>query len=191
MKTLLVALSLLLAVPAFAQDVEVKGKKFGPTVSVDGKDLKRVGAGLRKKWGFSVYAMGVYTEGGACDAGQVIKAEEAKYLRLDFLRDVPAEKMSSTLSESFEKHTPASASADLKKQIADFLASFKEELKEDTKLEFVYTPGAGTVVKQNGKQFGPTYSGKGFQHVLWDIYFGPDTCCSGLKEDIFETCGKK
>ena len=89
MKTLLVALSLLLAVPAFAQDVEVKGKKFGPTVSVDGKDLKRVGAGLRKKWGFSVYAMGVYTEGGACDAGQVIKAEEAKYLRLDFLRDVP------------------------------------------------------------------------------------------------------
>jgi hypothetical protein len=52
-----------------------------------------------------------------------------------------------------------------------------------------YTPESGTIMKQNGKQIGK-FVGKAFQTVLWDIYFGDNTCCSGLKESVFKSCTK-
>jgi hypothetical protein len=177
-------------VAAPARAVTVKGRDYGATVSVEGRTLKLVGAGLRKKWGFPVYAMGVYTESGACDPALVVDQDEVKYLKLDFLRDVTAEKMSSTIGESFDKHLAGGASEELKNQKALFLNSLKDDLNEGTVLEFVYVPGKGTTVRQNGRQIGTTYSGKGFAHVLWDIYFGPRTCCEGLKDDVFSSCGK-
>jgi hypothetical protein len=114
-----------------------------------------------------------------------------KYLRLDLLRDVSAEKMSGTIGESFEEHMPKSASAELKAQHKTFMGYFRDECKKKTVLEFTYVPGKGTSLKQNGKEMGPVLTGADFARVLWDIYFGEDTCCSGLKDDILESCKKK
>jgi hypothetical protein len=105
-------------------------------------------------------------------------------------RDVSAEKMSSTIGESFEEHMPANASAELKRQRRTFESYFKDECTEGTKLEFIYLPGTGTILKQNGKRMGPPLKGVEFHRVLWDIYFGRDTCCDDLKEQILETCKK-
>lgn len=188
-KLVLVALSIL--VPATALALTVEGTRYEDTATVEGKTLKLVGAGLREKWFFDVYTMGVYTESGTCDPVKLIKADEVKYLRLNMHRDVSAEKMSSTIGESFEEHMPKNASSELKQQRKTFESYFKNECKEGNVIEFIYVPGKGTIMKQNGKTMGPVLAGKAFQEVLWDIYFGKDTCCDDLVEDIIESCKKK
>ena len=169
-------------------DLTVEGKSYKSQITVEGKTLKLVGAGLREKWFFDVYTMAVYSESGKCDLKGLIDADELKYLRLDMLRDVSAEKMSSTLAESFGKHMPKGASQELKEQIKTFKGYFKDECKEGVVLEMYYVPGKGTVIKQDGKQLGPPLEGKDFGKVLFDIYFGKDTCCEDLMEQIKKSC---
>jgi hypothetical protein len=192
MRTWVLFAALLLAPAlALALGVTVEGTRYPTTVTVEGKTLKLVGAGLREKWFFDVYTMGAYTESGKCDTRAIIKDQEVKYLRMNMHRDVSAEKMSSTISESFEEHMPKGASAELKRQRKTFEGYFKDECTEGSVLEFIYVPGTGTILKQNGKKLGPPLTGKAFQEVLWDIYFGKDTCCEDLLEQILETCKKK
>jgi hypothetical protein len=175
----------------FVMGMTVEGNNYPSTLSIEGKDLKLIGAGLREKWFFDVYSMGAYSETGSCDTEAIIQNDEVKYLRLDMLRDVSAEKMSNTIGESFEEHMPKNASAELKAQHKTFMGYFKDECKKKTVIEFTYVPGTGTHLKQNGKEMGPVLAGADFARVLWDIYFGEDTCCSGLKDDILESCKKK
>lgn len=176
---------------AVAPAATVEGNNYPLTVMVEGKNLKLVGAGLREKFFFDVYSMGAYTQSGSCNPSSIIDTDEPKYLRLDMLRDVSAEKMASTIGESFSEHMPKNASAKLKQQRRTFESYFKDECKEKTVLEFIYIPATGTIMKQNGKRLGKPLEGADFMHVLWDIYFGKDTCCDDLKEQILEVCKKK
>lgn len=179
----------LLLAPVVARPLAVEGKTFEPTVTVEGRTLKLVGAGLRQKWMFNVYAMGAYSESGACDANALVNKDEPKSLRLELLRDVSAEKMASTIGGSFDEHMPKDAPAELKAQRAAFQGYFKDECSKGSSLEFVYVPGIGTILKQNGKQLGAPLAGQGFARVLWEIYFGEESCCSSLKRDVLK-CGK-
>jgi hypothetical protein len=188
-RALLVVALMALSAPVLALTVE--GKNYQPTITVADKTLNLVGAGLRKKWFFNVYTMGVYSESGSCDTKALINDEGVKYMRIDMVRSVSAKKMAETLGEAFKEHMPKDASAELKKQQQDLMSYFKDECKEGTTIEFSYVPGEGTTFKQNGKQLGETFVGKDFQVVLWDIYLGEKTCCSGLKEDVIKTCKKK
>ena len=143
MKFVWIAAAFVLSFPvALPAQVTVKGKTYPATLTIEGQSLKLVGAGVRKKWGFSVYAMGAYTESGACNAAQVIDTDEVKYLKIDFLRDVTAEKFRATIDESFEKHQPAGASEDLKNQRATFVASLTEDLAENSSINSPTCPGA-------------------------------------------------
>ena len=167
----------------------VEGKNYSATAIVETKPVKLLGAGVRTKWMFDVYAMGVYTESGKCSAKALIGDEETKYLRIEMLRDVSAEKMAETLGEAFKEHMPKDASVELKNQQQGLMTLFKDECKKDTVIEIIYTPESGTLIKQNSKTIG-TFPGKAFQSVLWDIYFGENTCCSGLKDSVFKGCKK-
>jgi len=178
----------LILVPALALGVTVEGNNYPATATVEGKAVKLIGAGLREKWWVDVYTMGAYTESGSCKPADIVDKDEVKYLRLDMKRDVSAEKMSSTIGESFADHMPKGATARLKQQRHEFESYFKSECTEGTKLEFIYLPGTGTILKQNGKRMGPPLEGVEFHKVLWDIYFGKDTCCDDLKEQILEKC---
>ena len=191
MRTIVALVVSIVCVPLFAMGVTVEGSKYPATISLEGKNLKLIGAGLREKWWVDVYTMGAYSESGSCNTSEIINKPEVKYLRLDMKRDVSAEKMSSSIGESFEDHMPKNASAKLKQQRKTFESLFKKECTEGTVLEFIYVPGTGTILKQNGKKMGPALEGEDFQKVLWDIYFGKETCCDDLQEQILETCKKK
>lgn len=180
----------LLSGPALAADraVSVEGKSYPALVTVEGQTLKLIGAGLREKWLVDVYLMAAYSAGGSCAPADIIGRDEPRYLRLDMLRDVSAEKMAGTISDSFEEHMPKNASDELRRQRKAFQGYFKDECSKGTVLEFIYLPGTGTLMKQNGKLLGPALEGFDFARVLWDIYFGRDTCCKDLKTDILKTC---
>lgn len=155
---------------------------------MEGKTVKLIGAGLREKWWVDVYALGAYSESRSCKISDIINKDEPKYLRMEMLRDVDAEKMSSAISESFSENMPKNASAKLKQQRRQFASYFKTECKEGMRLEFIYLPGTGTICKMNGKRMGPPLDGVEFHRVFWSIYFSKNTCCEDLQEDILKTC---
>jgi hypothetical protein len=188
MRNRALVVTLLLAVPAAALALTVKGIPYPDGITVEGKALKLIGAGVREKWFMDVYVLAAYSESGSCKAEELVSADEPKYLRLDMLRDVSAERMGATIGNSFEEHMPKDASDELKAQRQTFQAYFKDECKKGTGLEFLYLPGVGTSLKQNGKSLGPTITGKAFADVLWDIYFGQNTCCGNLKTEVFAGC---
>ncbi len=184
----LVACCTLLWLAAVAHAATVAGKEFKETETIAGKTLKLIGAGLREKWFVDVYAFAAWTESGACDPQAIITTDEVKMLRLEMLRNVDAEKMGSTIGDSFDKAMPQNASAELKAQRQTFQGYFKDEAKKGQRIQFVYEPGVGVTAIQNGKPMGPPLAGKAFQEVLWGIYFGERTCCSDMKEQVLEGC---
>lgn len=186
----LALLALLVPAAAFAAPVTVEGKDYPDTLTVEGKALKRVGAGLREKWSFDVYAMGAYSEDGGCEPSDIIRKDVVKHLRLDMLRNVSAEKMGGTIADSLRKHMPAGASDALRRQADDFGGFFTKPCSKGARLEITYVPGSGTTLRQDGQAMGPTLPGPEFMRVLWDVYFGPETCCDALKEQILGTCGR-
>jgi hypothetical protein len=176
------------SVPAVALAVTVEGKNFEQTMAVEGETLKLVGAGLREKGWIDVYALGAYTESGSCNRNKIIKAEEVKYLRFEMLRNVKGSKMASTIGAAFDDAIPPGADPQLKSQRETFKGYFKDTVKENQVMEFIYVPNAGVTITQDGKQLGPRLTGKPFQEVLWSIYFGSKTCCEDLRDQILESC---
>lgn len=173
---------------AGANAISVEGETFEPEMARGGAMLKLIGAGLREKWFFDVYALGAYSESGSCKSSELVKNEETKLLRLVMLRTVSADKMASTLSEAFDAHMPKTASQKLKAQRKQFESYFKDELKEGQVLDFLYIPKKGTTIAQNKKALGPVLGGSDFHQVLWDIYFGDTTCCEDLKAEVLKNC---
>jgi hypothetical protein len=185
-KWALFLLALMVSTEALALTVE--GKEFESSVNVDGKSLKLIGAGLREKGWMDVYVLGAYTESGSCRPANVIKDEEVKYLRFQMLRDVKGSKMASTIGKAFDDAIPDDADPSLRSQRDEFKSYFKETVRKNQTMEFIYAPGQGVVFRQDGKQLGAPLKGKPFQEVLWSIYFGPQTCCRELRDSILAEC---
>lgn len=184
-------LTLLLLAVGLGADATVAGLSYPEAATIEGKELKLLGAGLREKWFMDVYALAAYTESGSCDPKKIVATDEVKYMRLDMLRNVGAERMASTIGGSFDEHMPKDAAPELREQRRTFESYFKDELKKGTELEFLYLPGTGMHVRQKGKLLGPPLEGEDFARVFWDIYFGPETCCSDLKSEVLSHCKKR
>jgi hypothetical protein len=191
MKLRNVLCSALLAIPALAAALPVERNDYPDTVVLQGKTVKLIGAGLRVKWIFDVYMMGAYSESGSCDTSVIIGKDESKYLKINMLRKVTADKMIKTMSESFDDRLARKPNTALREQCNRFLSYFKEDLPKGVVLECAYVPGEGVTMKQNGRVLGPAIPGDGFMKVVWDIYFGSDTCCKGLKKQILKTCAER
>ncbi|MEE9384697.1 MAG: chalcone isomerase family protein [Nannocystaceae bacterium] len=161
---------------------------FPLRLTVGGTSLHRVGTGLREFFFFDIYTLGAYSESGACDPAEMITRDEAKYIRLRLERDIPRERMTSTLKDSLEKNLLPGASEGLKRQVGQFLALFRTDLKGGTLVEIAYLPGKGTILKQGGRRLGSFIVGKDLSDTIWRAYFGRDTCCSDLKADILRQC---
>ena len=172
------------ASPATAKDPDAA--KFPATLKVSGKPLKRVGNGIREKYFLKVYAIGTYSESGSCDPQTIISAEETKLIRLEFLRDLSAEKFTASLSEAFDRALPAGDN-ELKAQVAQFMGWFKSEGKEGATYEFTYKAGKGTMLNHNDKTLGQI-PGKKFSDLLWGIYYGDKTCCEDLRDELIKSC---
>ncbi len=177
-------------VSGYASAVTVEGNHYPNTIRHAGANLSLVGVGVREVTflNLDVYTMGVYVENRTCDHSRLVANDEVKMLRMDFLRDVPGEKMRSGMQETFDKRTSKHASARLRAQIRAFVSQFGEDIPAKTTAKLVYVPGTGTTTLLDDKALGPAIRGYEFQKVLLSIWFHPDTCCANLMEGIDATC---
>jgi hypothetical protein len=174
-----VALSLMLSVPAFAK--EVAGVTYPETATVEGKELKLNGAGIRTKVVFKVYTAGLYVESPSKDGAQIISSDQIKRVRMYMLRDLDKKTIGEALADGFKKNAGAKM-AELQPKLDSFIAAIPD-LKKGDELTLTYVPGQGsTVQSKSGQQM--TVEGKDFSDALFSIFVGKHPVDGGLKDGM-------
>ncbi len=172
-------LSLTLALPAAAK--EVAGVGFPDTTTVEGKQLKLNGAGVRTKAIFKVYAAALYVETPSQDAKQIIQGDQIKRVRMSMLRDLEKAKITDAITEGFKKNAKGSFEA-LKARL-ETLNGAVPDLKKGDELVLTYIPGKGTRLQtKSGQEI--TVEGKDFADALFSVWLGADPVDDDLKEGL-------
>ena len=166
----------LVSTPAFAAK-EVSGVKFPDAYTADGTELTLKGAGLRKKWFFDVYAIGLYV----ADPSKPVLSDQAKMVRMVLLRDLSKDQIGEALREGFERNSAAQMPK-LKDRL-DKLISVLTNGKKGDSLLLTYVPGKGTVVTGKGKQL-TVIEGQDFAQALFSVWIGANPVDSGLKDQM-------
>ena len=132
MVQLLVSLVLCFATSnLIAADVKVGGVTFKDSTDFNSSTVVRLGAGVRKKFFVSVYALAAYSESGSCDVSSIISEQESKYMKLVILLpEVSGSTISNALKDSIYKNFPENPSPELLASVDNFLSVFNFPLKK-------------------------------------------------------------
>jgi hypothetical protein len=159
----------------------VSGVRMPEVVSVAGKDLRLNGMGLRKMHVFfDVYVVGLYLETPTTDAQSAITTDEAKRIDLVMLRDVSRNQFVEAVQEGILRNSGPAMPA-LRTRL-DRLENALPALKTGDVLDFTYLPGAGTLVRGQGREM--TIPGKDFADALFSVWLGPKPISEALKRQL-------
>jgi Chalcone isomerase-like len=159
---------------------ELAGVTLPDTLKAGEKTLKLNGLGLRKKAMFKVYVGGLYLESLSKDAGAILTADQAKAIRMHFLRDLTKAQLVEAFQEGFEANVKDRAPQ--KAAFARMLA-LVPDVKEGSTLTFAYLPGKGTTLSAGSKELG-VFEGKGFADAVFAIWLGPKPPSEDLKKGL-------
>jgi hypothetical protein len=171
------ALALLLSLPASAR--EVSGVKVPDSFDAGGKTLQLNGAGVRKKFIVKVYVGALYLEAPSADPAAIVEADQAKAVRMFFLRNVGRDQIMGAFKDGFQNNS--------KERLPELLPKLEQlrpaipDLKEGSVLSVAYEPGIGTTVSAD-KGDPVTVEGKDFADALFRNWLGPDPADGGLKQ---------
>lgn len=182
MKRLALVLSVILAVPAFAAELE--GVIAPDTLKAEGKDLVLNGQGLRKKFIFNVYVASMYLEKKSDDANAIFAADTVRLVKMTMLRDLGKDKITEAIRAGFEKN--ASDKLPALKDRLDKLCDTVTDLKKGQTLTISYVPGKGTTLISGDKTY--TAEGKDFADAMFSVWLGKSPVDEDLKKGML---GKK
>jgi hypothetical protein len=159
---------------------EVAGVKFEDRLEPQGLVLN--GAGLRKRFFFQVYAIGLYLPKKTADAAEAVASPGPKRIAIHMLRDVGAAEFAEALADGIRaNHSDAEAKA-LEPHVRA-LGAIMAEVKDARKgmaIVLDATP-AGTRVGIDGKPAGAPIGGEAFFPALLRIWLGPAPVQDDLK----------
>jgi Chalcone isomerase-like len=156
---------------------ELAGAAFPDTMNAGGNTLKLNGLGLRKKFMFKVYVGGLYLESLSTDADKILATDQARAVRMVFLRDLTR----AQLVEGFQNGFAANAKDRAGQQAAfDRMLALIHDVKEGETLTLAYLPGKGTRLQEGERTLG-TFEGSGFARDLFSIWLGPQPPTGDLK----------
>jgi hypothetical protein len=171
------ALALALAAPAHA--VKVQGFDVPETITLDGKELRHNGSGIRKKFVVKVYVGSLYLAAPARDAEAIVAADVPKSVQLRFMRDVKKGQMMDAFRDGFRANSAAEAGK-LGPRLEKLGAALPAEMKEGSLLQISYVPGKGSVVQAEGGE-AVVIEGKDFADALFRNWLGPRPADDDLK----------
>lgn len=159
---------------------ELGGVTLADTLKAGEKTLKLNGLGLRKKAVFKVYVGGLYLESPSKDAGAILASDQAKAIRLHFLRDLKKGQLVEAFQEGFEANVKDKAA---QKAAFDRMLALVPDVKEGSTLTFTYLPGKGTTLHVADKELGG-FEGKGFADAVFSIWLGSRPPSEELKKGM-------
>lgn len=178
MKRLALLLTMALAVPALAGELE--GVKADDTMTFEGKAMVLNGQGLRKKFLFKVYVASMYLEQKSSDPGAILSADTARVVKMTMLRDLEKAKITDAIKEGFKKNSGDKLSG-LQERL-DKLCDAIPDLKSGQTLTISYVPGKGTTVAGSGKSY--TAEGKDFADAMFSVWLGKSPVDDDLKKGL-------
>jgi hypothetical protein len=188
MMTLLVnrTLALLLATAALAANAaEVGGVKLDDRVRVQTADLQLNGAGVRTRYLFDVYAIGLYLAEKKADPAAVVALPGNKRVAIHMLRDVGAETFIAALTDGVRANHSQAEVQRLEprlKELAATMAQMKEARKGSViALDFA---GSQTQLVVDGKPVGRPIDGEDFYRALLRIWLGDKPVQEDLKKAL-------
>lgn len=173
---------LLIGTGSFARARTLEGVSLQETRESGKTRLHLNGAGLRKAFFMKIYVAGLYLPAKSKDAAAIIGAHEPMTLTMHYLRDVPRSSVVRANEDSF-KRVSGRKYGSLKtaiRQMNDGIA----DIKAGDRLDYVYVPGKGVRVFQNGKAGKPAVAGKEFKEQLFSIWLGPDPADEDLRQEL-------
>jgi len=159
---------------------ELAGATLPDTLTAGDKTLKLNGLGLRKKAMFKVYVGGLYLESPSKDAGGILASDQARAIRMHFLRDLTKPQLVEAFQEGFEANAKDKAG---QKAAFDKMLALVPDVKEGGTLTFTYVPGKGTILQAGDKELG-TFDGKDFADAVFSIWLGPKPPSEDLKKGM-------
>jgi len=162
------------------QAAELAGATLPDTLSAGDKTLKLNGVGLRKKAMFKVYVGGLYLESPSKDAGGILASDQARAIRMHFLRDLKKAQLVEAFQEGFEANANDKAG---QKAAFDKMLALVPDVKEGETLTFTYVPGKGTTLRVGDKDLG-AFEGEGFADAVFSIWLGPKPPSEDLKKGM-------
>ncbi len=168
-----------------AEGREVAGVELPESVELKGgaDPLVLNGAGIRKKFFFSVYLASLYLPAATNSAQEILATDTANRVQMDMLYSkVEKEKLISAWNDGFEANHSRESLASLQDRIDQFNGMF-ETLVSGDRVQLDYLPGQGTKVVINGSERG-VIPGPDFNRALLRIWLGESPVTSGLKQDL-------
>jgi hypothetical protein len=180
------ATRLLLVLLAFALPLhaaEVAGVKFDDKARVADAELTLSGAGLREKFIFDVYAMGLYVKDPKADR---VMQPGAKRIAIHMLRDVDADTFTKALIDGMRPNHDEATMKALEPRIAELSATMAQmkEAKKGMAITLDWLPAAGTQMTVNGEPAGAPIAGEDFYQALLRIWLGEHPVQSDLKKAL-------
>ncbi len=151
-------------------------------------DQSLLGVGIRKRWGFKVYAMGLYAERtgatrlGAGDYRGVVSGGFKKTVEIRLLRSISADKLRSAFEDALGGRVGSLP------EYQQFLSYFAGELDKGTVIT-LQTAGPQLDVSIGGQRK-PTLRNPKLTGALLDVWLGPKPVDSDLKETLVSRLGK-
>jgi len=158
---------------------ELEGATLADTLKAGEKTLKLNGLGLRKKAMFKVYVGGLYLESPSKDAGVILASDQAKAIRLHFLRDLKK----GQLVEAFQGFDANAKDKAAQKAAFEKMLALVPDVKEGSTLTFTYVPGKGTTLQVADKDLG-VFEGKGFADAVFSIWLGSKPPSEDLRKGM-------
>jgi len=159
---------------------ELAGATLPDTLKFGEMTLKLNGLGLRKKAMFKVYVGGLYLESPSKDAGAILATDQAKAIRMHFLRDLTKAQLVEALQVGFEANAKDKTG---QKAAFDKMLALIPDVKEGDTLTFAYLPGPGTTLQVGNKELG-VFAGKGFSDAVFSIFLGPKPPSEDLRKGM-------
>ncbi len=167
----------LCAAAPLTQAGDVEGVHFPDSVQSGEQGLVLNGTALRTKWGFNVYAAGLYVTERTQDEDVIMKKDRGcKRVQIAMLREVSADKFNSSIEESIEGNLSDTERRLFDGELKAFLKCFSHgaSLKKSSVVNIDYVPEQGTVVSVDGHVH-KLIPGNEFYHVLLRLWIGNPT----------------
>src|SRR6476659_1664542 len=123
---------------------------------------------------------GLYLESASKDASAILAADQAKAIRMHFLRDLTKAQLVEAFKEGFEANAKDKTG---QKAAFDKMLALVSDVKEGDTLTFTYLPGKGTTLQAGNKELG-VFAGKGFSDAIFSIFLGPKPPSEDLKKGM-------
>ena len=165
---------------------ELAGVRFEAQATLGDQILQLNGAGLRTRFFFKVYAMGLYLPTAGLDAEQAIAAGGAKRIHIVTLRELTTKQFAEALVEGIRKNHDAAQFALLEARVAALSAAIQSQptVPEGMLVQLDHQPATGTRLVIDGKPRGEPIEGADFYAALLRIWLGTSPADDYLKRAL-------